>query len=84
MIFLELWAYQTFVKNATNFKPFQLVHGVEVVLSIECKIPSIKITIELLPDTSILEDHLVQIEYLDEQHRDATMVNVSNKKHVKA
>ena len=39
-----------------------LVHGVESVLPIECQIPSLRLVIELLPDTSPLEEQLLQLE----------------------
>jgi transposase InsO family protein len=38
MIFSALWAYQTSVKSAMGFTPFQLVYGIEAILSIECEI----------------------------------------------
>ena len=56
------------VNTATDFSPYQLVHGVELVLSVECEIPSLKLAVEILPDTSALEEHLVHLEQLDE-HR---------------
>eukprot|EP00253_Pinus_taeda_P030625 PITA_30625 len=40
MLFSVLWVYQTSVKTSTGFTPFQLVYGLEVVLPIECEIPS--------------------------------------------
>jgi hypothetical protein len=49
----------------------------------ECKIPSLKLAIELLPDTSDFEEHLVHLKRLDEQHRNASMAIKENKKHVK-
>jgi hypothetical protein len=58
MLFSALWAYRTSVKSATGFTPFQLVYGIEVVLSIECEIPSLKLAIELLPNTSTEEEHV--------------------------
>ena len=66
MLYPALWAYRTAVKTTTSFSPYQLVHGVEFVLSVECKIPSLKLAIELLPDTSALEERLVHLEKLDE------------------
>jgi hypothetical protein len=36
-------------------------------MPIECEIPSLKIMIELLPDTTDLEVCLVHLEQLDEQ-----------------
>ena len=51
ILFSALWAYKTSVKIATSFTPFQLVYGLEVVFPIQCQIPSLKLVIELLPDT---------------------------------
>ena len=42
------------------------MHGVELILLVECEIPSLKLAMELLPDTSPLEEHLVHLEKLDE------------------
>ena len=66
MLYPALWAYRTNVKTATGFSPFQLVHGVEVVTPVECEIPSLKIAIHVLPDTTKLEERLVHLEHLDE------------------
>jgi hypothetical protein len=84
MLYPTLWAYWTSVKTATGFSPFQLIHGVEVVFSIECEIPSLKIMVELLPDMTQLEEHLVYLEHLDEQRRDAALENEVHKKCVKS
>ena len=69
MLYPALWAYRTAVKTATGFSPYQLIHGVEFVLPVECEIPSLKLAIDLLPNTSALEERLVHLEKLDEQHR---------------
>ena len=66
MLYPALWAYRTVVKTTTGFSPYQLVHGVDSVLLVECKIPSLKLVVELLPDTSALKEHLVHLEQLDE------------------
>jgi hypothetical protein len=55
MLFSALWAYQTVVKTAIGFTPFHLVHGVEATLPIECKIPTLRTTIDLLLDTAPME-----------------------------
>jgi hypothetical protein len=47
MLYSALWAYQTFVKTATSFSPFQLVYGLEAVFPIECQIPSLKLAVQL-------------------------------------
>ena len=54
------------IRTATNFSPYHLVHGVESVLPFEWEIPSFKLAIEILLDTSALEEHLVHLEQLDE------------------
>ena len=54
------------INTATDFSPFQLVYGMEVVLPIECQIPSLKLVVELLSETSLLEKHLLYLEQLDE------------------
>ena len=60
MLYPALWAYRTNVKTATGFSPFQLVHGVEAVTSVECEILSLKIAIPVLPDVMELEERLVR------------------------
>jgi hypothetical protein len=84
MFFSALWAYWTSVKSATGFTPFQLVYGIEVVLSIECEIPSLKLVIKLLPNTSTEKERLLYLMQLDETRRDATLVIETQKKHVKS
>ena len=83
MLYPALWAYSIAVDIATGFSPYQLVHGVESVLSVECEIPSLKLAIDILLDTSTLEEHLVHLEQLDEQRRDALVVLEVNKHRVK-
>jgi hypothetical protein len=84
MLFSTLWAYRTSVKSATGFTPFRLVYGMEAILLIECEIPSLKLVVELLPNTSAEEECLLYLMRLDETHRDATLVIEAQKKHVKA
>jgi hypothetical protein len=84
MLFSEFWAYRTSVKSATGFTPFWLVYGVEAILPIECEIPSLKLDVELLPNTSAEEECLLYLMRLDEARRDATLVIEDQKKHVKA
>ena len=45
MLYPALWAYQTTIKTATGFSPFQLVHGIEAIFPIECEIPSLKLVV---------------------------------------
>jgi hypothetical protein len=78
MPYPTLWAYRTSVKTSTGFSPFQLVHGVESILPIECKILSLRLTVKLLPDTSDIEESLIHLKSLDEQRRDASTTIEAN------
>jgi hypothetical protein len=49
-----------------GFTPFQLVYSLEFVLPIECEIPSLKLVIQLLPNTSAEEECLLYLTQLDE------------------
>lgn len=69
MLFSTLWAYRTSVKEATRFTPFQLVYSLEATLPIECEIPSLKLAVELLPNTTLVEERLLYLEWLDETRR---------------
>jgi transposase InsO family protein len=84
MLFSALWAYRTSVKSTTGFTPFRLVYGVEAILPIECEIPSLKLAVELLPNTSAEEERLLYLMRLYETRRDATLVIEAQKKRVKA
>ena len=83
MLYPALWTYRTAVKTTTGFSPYQLVHGVESVLPVECEIPSLKLAIDILPDTSPLEESLVHLEKIDEKHQDSLVSLEVNKCHVK-
>ena len=54
-----------------------------MIFPVECEIPSLNLDVELLPDTSPLEDHLVHLEQLDEQCRDSLVALEVNKRRVK-
>ena len=84
MLFLALWAYRTSVKSATGLTPFQLVYGLESILPIECEIPSLKLVVELLPNTSAEEECLLYLMQLEENRHNATLVIEAQKKRVKA
>ena len=62
MLFPTLWAYRTSVKTTTGFTPFQLLYGMEAIFPIECEIPSLKLAVQLLPETYTLEERLVELE----------------------
>ena len=57
----------------SNITPFQLAFGMEVVLLIECEIPSLKLAVELLPGTTATEECLLSLNHLDETRRDTTL-----------
>jgi hypothetical protein len=61
MLFSALWDYRTTVKTATSFTPFHLIHGIEATLPIKCEIPMLCTAIELLPDTSPMEQALADL-----------------------
>ena len=69
MLFSTLWDYRTTIKTAIGFTPFHLFHGVEATLPIECDIPTLHTAIELLPDTAPMEQCLLNLDSLDEDHR---------------
>ena len=54
------------MKDATGFTSFQLVFGLEATLPIECEIPSLKLAVELLSNTTLVEERLLYVEWLDE------------------
>ena len=83
VLFSTLWAYQNSMKIATSFMPFQLVYGLEAVLSIQCQIPSLQLAIELLQETSTKEARFLLLNNLDETRRDAAFANEAHKKRVK-
>lgn len=83
MLYPALWVYWMSVNTAIGFTPFQLVYGLESIFLVECEIPSLKLFVELLPDTSNLEEFLIYLEHLDEKRRDATTINEGHKKRVK-
>jgi hypothetical protein len=83
MLYIALWACRTSVKIATRFSPFQLVHGVDSISPIECEIPSLKLVVALLPDTSNLEQCLIHLESLDKQCRYTSTTIEANKRRVK-
>ena len=83
MLYPTVWAYRPNVKTTLGFSPFQLVHGVEAVTSVEREIPSLKISIHVLPHTTELEEHSLQLEHLYELRRDALTTKKSHKNRVK-
>eukprot|EP00253_Pinus_taeda_P003103 PITA_03103 len=67
----------------SQLHPFQLVYGLEATLPIECEIPSLKLVVELLPETTPAEEQLLYLERLDETRRLASLAIEAQKKQVK-
>jgi hypothetical protein len=84
MLFSSLWAYCMTVKIATSFTPFYLVHGIKATLPIECEIPTLCTSIEILPNTSPMEQHPLTLESLDEDRHSSLQHNEAAKKWSKA
>ena len=84
MLFSTLWAYRTAVKTSIGFNPFHLVYEVEAMIPIEHGILNFHAAIELLDDTHPLEQHLVQLELVDESRWHSLQHNEAHNKSVKA
>ena len=52
-------------------------------MPIECHIPSLKLAVQLFPDTSPLEERLLYLEKLNEQCHDEALANEAHKNRVK-
>ena len=83
-LFSVVWDYRNSVKTTIGFTPFQLVYKIEVVLPIQCQILSLKLVVELLPNTSTKEEIFLYLTNLDETRRDVTLANEAHKKHIKS
>ena len=82
-LFYTLWAYRTAINTSTDFTPFQLVYRLEATLPIECEIPSLKLFVELLPNTTIEEERFLYINKLDETRCDDSLANEEHKQRMK-
>ena len=60
-----------------------MVYGLEATLPIECEIHSLKLIIQLLPNTTTEEECFIYLNNLDETHRDATLSNEVHKRWIK-
>ena len=79
LLFFSLWAYCTLSKFATGFTPFHLVHDVDSVFPIECQIPSFRLVVELLRDTSPLEKLFLTLEQIIKDPRISLQIIEANK-----
>lgn len=80
ILYSDLWAYCTSVRNGTRFTLFQLVYGLEAILPIQCEIPSLKLAIEFIPETSVEEAHILNFIHLGEMGPESTMANEAHKR----
>eukprot|EP00253_Pinus_taeda_P004995 PITA_04995 len=71
-------------EKCTGFTPFQLVYGLEAVLPIQCEISSLKLIVDLLPETSKEKACFLELIQLDETRCDAALADEDHKKRVKA
>ena len=55
------------------------MYGLEVVLPVECEIPSLKLAIELLLNTIAEEEWFLYITQLDESHQNVSLKNEAHK-----
>ena len=67
-----------------NHNPPHLVVGEEIVLPIECEIPSLQLAVELLPDTQPLEQRLIMLEHASKDRRVALQTMEVAKQRIQA
>jgi hypothetical protein len=60
------------------------VYGIEAILSIKCEMPSLKLVVKLVPNTTFEEEGLFYLIQLDDTHRDVSLVIETHKFFVKA
>ncbi|XP_077247232.1 uncharacterized protein LOC143886950 [Tasmannia lanceolata] len=68
-----IWAYRTSVRTSTRATPYSLTYGMEVVLPIELKIPSLRILME----SDLLESEWARIRHQDLCMMDEKMLKVA-------
>ena len=69
----------TTAKTSTDFTPFQLVYGIEATLPIECDIASLKLVVELFPNTTIDEERFLYLDKHDETRHNDALANEAHK-----
>jgi len=84
ILYVSLQTYRKKIRTTTRFTHFQLIYVLEEILPIECEISSLKLIVELLPDTSMKEERLLHLMRLYETRRDDRMDNEAYKKPIKA
>jgi hypothetical protein len=56
------------------------VYGIEVILPIECEIPSLKLKVELLPHTFVEEECFLYLSKPEETRCDVALINEAHQK----
>ena len=82
-MYSAFWVYRASVRNTTRLTPFQLVYGLEAILPNQCEISSLKLAIDLLPNTSEEEACILNLIHLDETRREAQLANEAHKRRIK-
>ena len=65
-IIAALWAYRTTYNVATHCTSFSLAFGLEVVMSMESLVPSLRVAVRESLTKESLKDSLVDLEQLEE------------------
>ena len=60
------------------------MYGLEATLAIECDIPSLKLVVELLPNTTMVEERFLYLNKINETRWDATLANELHKQWIKS
>jgi hypothetical protein len=60
------------------------VYGIEFIFPIESEIPSLKLVVEIIPNTIAKEERLLYLMQIDETRYDDVLVIETQKKHFKS
>ena len=77
---LVLWAYRTTARNATDETPFALAYGVEAVVPIKTKLPTLRI--EKFKEDANDKAMRLELDIIDERRTDALTRLTAQKKKV--
>ncbi|XP_077226343.1 uncharacterized protein LOC143859575 [Tasmannia lanceolata] len=63
-----LWAYRTSIRSSTGVTPYSLVYGMEAVLPVEVRIPSLRVMMEAnLPESEWAKARHQELQMIDEK-----------------
>ncbi|XP_077249191.1 uncharacterized protein LOC143888638 [Tasmannia lanceolata] len=63
-----LWAYRTSIRSSTGATPYSLVYGMEAVLPVELRIPSLRVMMEAgLPESVWAQARYQELQMIDEK-----------------